>query len=341
MKDDIQIEDFQPQEQPTKYQKFIQLAVRYRNLPFVYLSKNPKIQTAIFSAVLFILYNLYLGYCIVRKKDYGGYEVTEFEWCDGLGFLIIITALVYLGLIYFKILKPYLGPAFESGVSKPLGQIVASLRKRYPRFMSLVNVIFGLAVLAGIVTFLIVDSKDEPERLMSALGVVILVFIGFILSAHPAHIRWRHVFWGLGLEFTFGLLVLRWETGATIFKCIGDKVSAFLDFTNAGSVFVFGFLSEGFVNGTGVNGTIPEDLYFSFNPPFMFKTLSVIYFFSFCVSMMFYLGALQWIVLKMGWLLSISVGTTAAESLNAAANIFLGQTEAPLLIKPFLPIMTK
>ena len=74
---------------------------------------------------------------------------------------------------------------------------------------------------------------------------------------------------------------------------------------------------------------------------FMFKTLSIIYFFSFCVSMLFYLGALQWLVIKMGWLLSISVGTTAAESLNAAANIFLGQTEAPLLIKPFLKDMTK
>ena len=240
--------------------------------------------------------------------------------------------------------------------------------------MSLLNVIFGLVVLAGILTFLIIDSRDEPERLMSALGVVILVLIGFIFSAHPAHIRWRSVFWGLGLEFTFGLLVLRWETGATIFQCIGDKVTTFLGyllhiisnystclvrarscfllarnsffcfisgFTSAGSQFVFGFLSDGFLNGTGVNGTIPEDLYFTFNPPFMFKTLSVIYFFSFCVSMMFYLGALQWIVLKMGWLLSVTVGTTAAESLNAAANIFLGQTEAPLLIKPFLPIMTK
>ena len=74
---------------------------------------------------------------------------------------------------------------------------------------------------------------------------------------------------------------------------------------------------------------------------FMFKTLSVIYFFSFCVSMLFYLGALQWVVMKMGWLLYVTMGTTAAESLNAAANIFLGQTEAPLLIKPFLPVMTK
>ena len=96
--------------------------------------------------------------------------------------------------------------------------------------MSLLNVIFGLVVLAGIVTFLIIDSRDEPERLMSALGVVILVLIGFIFSAHPAHIRWRSVFWGLGLEFTFGLLVLRWETGATIFQCIGDKVTTFLGY---------------------------------------------------------------------------------------------------------------
>ena len=208
--------------------------------------------------------------------------------------------------------------------------------------MSLLNVIFGLAVLAGVVTFLVIDSWDESERLMSALGVVVFVLIGFIFSAHPAHVRWRHVFWGLGIEFVFGLLILRWETGAAIFQCIGDKVTTFLEFTSAGSNFVFGFLSEGVYNGTGINGTVPEDLYFTFpGPIFMFKSLSVIYFFSFCVSMLFYLGTLQWIVLKLGWLLSISMGTTATESLNAVANIFLGQTEAPLLIKPFLPIMTK
>ena len=129
-------------------------------------------------------------------------------------------------------------------------------------------------------------------------------------------------------------------------------MTTFLGFTNAGSGMVYGYL----VNGKPLNleainkTTTPPDFYEiaealnngdHFTPPFMFQTLSIIYFFSFCVSMMFYLGALQWLVLKMGWLLSISVGTTAAESLNAAANIFLGQTEAPLLIKPFLKDMTK
>merc|ERR1711971_174241 len=78
-----------------------------------------------------------------------------------------------------------------------------------------------------------------------------------------------------------------------------------------------------------------------FSMPFMFKTLSIIYFFSFCVSMMFYLGALQWFVVKIGWLLQVTVGTTAAESMNASANIFLGQATAPFLIKPYLSELTK
>ena len=140
------------------------------------------------------------------------------------------------------------------------------------------------------------------------------------------------------------------DLGRQVFDCIGGKVTTFLGFTDAGSGMVFGYLVTGKPldpMAKSLNGSeyipIVEALNTGdvFSMPFMFKTLSIIYFFSFCVSMMFYLGALQWLVLKMGWLLSISVGTTAAESLNAAANIFLGQTEAPLLIKPFLKDMTK
>ena len=74
---------------------------------------------------------------------------------------------------------------------------------------------------------------------------------------------------------------------------------------------------------------------------FMFKVLSIIYFFNFMVSILFHLGAMNWLVSKIGWLLQLTVGTTACESMNAAGNIFLGQTEAPLLIKPYLTKMTK
>lgn len=213
---------------------------------------------------------------------------------------------------------------------------------------SVINAVIGLAILVGVLVFLVIDSlPDEPERLISIGGVVGLLLLGFLGSAHPAHIRWRHVFWGIGIQFTFGLITLRWDLGRQVFDCIGNKVSTFLAFTDAGSGMVFGYLVTGQpLNTTAVNESyrnIAEELNKGdvFQLPFMFKTLSIIYFFSFCVSMLFYLGALQWLVMKMGWLLSISVGTTAAESLNAAANIFLGQTEAPLLIKPFLKDMTR
>ena len=155
---------------------------------------------------------------------------------------------------------------------------------------------------------------------------------------------------------------------------MGTKVTTFLGFTANGSGFLFAYL------GSVCNSASPEknsqycykiydtsklnltdlenhgvtdyteekvqnmvmvldSIYYG--TPFMFGILSVIYFFSFCTSMLYYLGALQWVVLKLGWLLSVTVGTTAAESLNAAGNIFLGQTEAPLLIRAFLPDMTK
>ena len=113
--------DIEPVKKPVSgYEKFIQKAVKVRDYPFEFLAQNPKIQNAVISMVLFILYNWYLGYCIYRKKDHGGYEITEFEWCDGLGFLIIITGLVYLGLFYFKILKPYGGPYFDNAIAKPI-----------------------------------------------------------------------------------------------------------------------------------------------------------------------------------------------------------------------------
>ena len=108
-------------QKPTKYQKLVTKAVEARDYPFVYLSKNPKVQNTIISVVIFVLYNWYLGYCIYLKKDNGGYEITEFEWCDGLGFLIIITALVYLGLLYFLVLKPYAGPPLNKAIAEPIG----------------------------------------------------------------------------------------------------------------------------------------------------------------------------------------------------------------------------
>ena len=267
---------------------------------------------------------------------------------------------------------------------------ITQIQKKSPTLVKIFNVALALAIFAGVIAFLVIDSlnEDAPERLYSLLGIFAFVLFGFLISAHPGHIRWRHVIWGLGigknhimtssfskyslihhktwlidnhLEFVFGLMILRWEIGKNIFQCIGDKVTAFLGFTDAGSGFVYGRLADpenfplfdinslnmSVIDVTSINETQIKDIVTaldSIDEPlgvWFFSVLCVIYFFSFFTSMLSYLGILQFIVFKMGWMLNVTVGTTAAESLNAAGNVFLGQTEAPLLIRPFLKDMTK
>ena len=154
--------------------------------------------------------------------------------------------------------------------------------------------------------------------------------------------------WGLGLQFIMGLIILRWSVGKAVFDCLGRKVKTFLDYTDVGSGFVFGYLvTQKPFYPSAINDTTASSVAEHINSSngigfvFMFKVLSIIYFFNFMVSILFYLGTMNWLVSKMGWLLQITIGTTACESMNAAGNIFLGQTEAPLMIRPFLPKMTK
>eukprot|EP00095_Tigriopus_kingsejongensis_P009513 snap_masked-scaffold624_size122968-processed-gene-0.7 protein:Tk09513 transcript:snap_masked-scaffold624_size122968-processed-gene-0.7-mRNA-1 annotation:"hypothetical protein DAPPUDRAFT_306527" len=276
----------------------------YRNYPFRKIARHPILLKSLIYGIIFLAYNAYFIGVLYRYIKNG----LEWEWCDKFGFLIILTAITYAGLIYYHIIKRFFGPFLERCLVNPFSRLVEYLFSN--------DWICGLGylvVVLAVAIFLVIDAWEEPERLISAGGIVIIVLFGFLCSAHPGHVRWRHV-------------------GRNIFNCLADKVTIFLDFTDEGSSFVFGYL---------VTGMPLLDDPLVIDTVFMFKTLSVIYFFSFCVSMLFYLGALQFVVLKLGWLLSVTIGTTAAESLNAAANIFLGQTEAPLLIRPFLPIMTK
>ena len=133
-----------------------------------------------------------------------------------------------------------------------------------------------------------------------------------------------------------------------MFECLGKKITAFLHYSDDGSSFVYGFLvsQEPFYtfllepNSTAYEVASVINAKHAMAGVFMFKVLSVIFFFSFFTSMLFYLGYMQWIIAKLGWLLQVTIGTTPCESMTAAANIFLGQSEAPLVIKPFLSQMT-
>ncbi|XP_072291870.1 sodium/nucleoside cotransporter 1 isoform X2 [Eucyclogobius newberryi] len=180
--------------------------------------------------------------------------------------------------------------------------------------------VFILVVLVLLVVWLVIDTSTRPEQLISFGGVCMFVIIILLCSANRTAVKWRPVFWGLGMQFCIGLFVIRTEPGFIAFEWIGEQVTIFLNYTKAGSSFVFGPL---------------------INDIFAFKALPIIVFFSSIMSILYFLGIMQWLILKISWVMQITMGTSPTETLSVAGNIFVGQTEAPLLIRPYLKDMTK
>lgn len=159
------------------------------------------------------------------------------------------------------------------------------------------------------------------ERAISALGILVFLSISYALSIERRAVRWRTVAWGLGLEFIFALLILKTPWGLNVFKSLGDTASNFLAFSDVGAKFVFG---ENF----------KEHL-------FAFQVLPTIIFFSAFISVLYYYGILQRIVNVLAWVMMKTMKTSGSESLSCAGNIFLGPTEAVLMVKPYVANMTQ
>jgi CNT family concentrative nucleoside transporter len=157
------------------------------------------------------------------------------------------------------------------------------------------------------------------------LGLTILVFVLFLLSQRRKSISWKLISTAILMQFLFAVAILKIPFVAGIFETLSGFFVIVLGFTKQGTSFVFGNL----INVDNI-GFI-----------FAFQILPTIIFFSALTSLFFYLGILQRIVFAMSWLLSKFLKISGAENLSATANIFLGQTEAPLLIKPYLEKMTK
>lgn len=145
-----------------------------------------------------------------------------------------------------------------------------------------------------------------------------------LFSSNRKAINWRLVGAGLGLQIVFALLVLKTAPGAALFDAIAQGFRDLLAFTYDGSTFIFGDL------GSPEGGNI-----------FAFQVLPTIIFFASLMSVLYYLGVVQPLVRGMGWLMQKAMGISGAESLSAAANVFIGQTEAPLVVKPYVPDMTR
>ena len=162
-------------------------------------------------------------------------------------------------------------------------------------------------------------------RFTGLLGLAIILAAAWLCSAHKRAIKLRIIGWGLGLQFAFAVLVLRTDFGK-VFQAIGVGVNAMLGYTEQGTAFVFGPLGQ----GSGPFGVL-----------FAFQVLPIIIFIASFFAILYYLGIMQWVVRGMAIGMQKLMGVSGAESLNVAASIFMGQTEAPLTIRPFLAGLTE
>jgi len=168
------------------------------------------------------------------------------------------------------------------------------------------------------------------EILRGLLGLTALIGIAFVFSKHKKKINWQLVGSGVAIQIVLGILVFKVPVFANFFGVIAGFFTQLLSFTDEGARFIFGNLVANDPEISKTMGYI-----------FAFKVLPTVVFFSALTSLLYYLGVLQKIVFGFAWILSKTMRLSGAESLAAAANIFIGQTEAPLVVKPYISKMTK
>jgi len=168
--------------------------------------------------------------------------------------------------------------------------------------------------------------RSLGSRLTGVFGLVVILGIGFGMSRNRRAISWRVVAWGVGLQLFFAIFVLRVKQGRDLFVWLGATVTKILGFSYAGSEFVFGEIGK---------------QHSSIGVVFAFQIMPAIIFVSALFAIMYYLGIMQVVVKAFAIAMNKIMGASGAESLNVAASIFMGQTEAPLTIRPFLPRMTR
>ncbi len=162
------------------------------------------------------------------------------------------------------------------------------------------------------------------STLAAVLGLFVFFAIAYAASTNRKAINWRTIGWAFGLQLVFAFIILKTPPGQALFGYLNDAILKLLSFQKAGAAMVFGDLSE--------------ESKFGFL--FAFQVIPTIIFFSALMGMLYYLGVMQKIVYVFAWLMGKTCKLSGAESLSAAANIFVGQTEAPLLIKPYVEKMT-
>jgi CNT family concentrative nucleoside transporter len=179
-----------------------------------------------------------------------------------------------------------------------------------------------------------------PGVLQPLFGALIIICIAYAFSTNRRAIRWSTVAWGLSLQVVFAMIVLKTSIGRATFTALGAGINRVLGFAGVGASFVFGPLGDATVWGRAMQSALgPEGAHYAVI--FAFQVLPTIIFVAALFAILYYFGVMQIVVRFFALLMHRVMSASGAESLNVAASIFMGQTEAPLTIRPYLPEMTQ
>jgi len=182
----------------------------------------------------------------------------------------------------------------------------------------------------------VIDEPFLSRLLRGVIGIVFLLGVSWVFSAHRGRVDWALVGKGLGLQVLFAVLVLKTGVGRGFFAAVNDVFVALIGYTNAGAAFLFGSLVQYATPVDGGQGGLVN-----IGANFAFSVLPTIIFFSSLMALAYHLGLMQRVVKGVAWAMQRTLRTSGAETTSAAGNIFVGQTEAPLLIRPFVGKMTR
>ena len=182
------------------------------------------------------------------------------------------------------------------------------------------------------------------ERALSLVGLAALVGLAWLMSTDRRAVRWRPVLWGVGLQLVLGFVILMPDVGAVLFDGVDIGVRKLLSFSEAGADFLFQTIEPHQIAVIGPDGVVETKVFVGhISPPLKtiaFWVLPTVVFFSALMAVLYHYGLMQRLVSGVAWLMQKTMGTSGAESLSAAANIFVGQTEAPLVVRPYVDDMT-
>ncbi|XP_066148755.1 uncharacterized transporter YutK-like isoform X2 [Euwallacea fornicatus] len=278
---------------------------------------QPQIRKFVIYVLIFLIITGYtIGatvYFINHTNDLSWYAFNK-TTAQGYGLLIILYLIYVWSLFYYYLLKPYGFPVINAHAWKPGKALLGKIKYG--------SLLFYACLLAATLIYLWFDTSDSKKRLRPLIGLSVFLIFGFLISANHKHVPWHTVAWGIILQFSIGFLTIRWELGRNVLETFSNHVNTFLDYGAEAAAFTYGPL---LVNEEKV---------------FAFRALSVIFLVGFVVNLLYYYGLMQRFINMLGECLQYFMGTTICESVNSVAMAFVGMSEGPMMLRPYLKHLT-